>query len=110
MPEEVEGWQGAPQSIYSDAYLWPDDPSDQRIGYELEVTPLQPVFALANFDKSMGASHAALVKRFPHMHSQIALMRYGFDPQSTGGRVELQDAGSEALGYPVGDHLRGGFR
>ncbi len=111
MPNRVDGYQGAPQSIYSDAYMWPDD---DRIGFKLETTPLQPVFALGNFDKSMGASHAALIKRFTYMHSQVALLRDGFHPQAAGGRVELQDVeaygASEVLDYPLNDYLRDGFR
>ena len=107
MADAVDGWKGAPQSIYSDAYLWPDD---GRIGFKLEVTPLQPAFALVNFDKSFGRAHTALARRFKHLHSQIALMRDGFHPDSAGGTVELQDDGYEVLDYPISGYVRDGFR
>jgi choline dehydrogenase-like flavoprotein len=111
MPDAVNGYKGAPQSIYSDALLWP---SDGSIGYKLEVTPLQPLFALVNFDKSFGAAHAALMKRFLNMHSEIALMRDGFDERSPGGTIELRDVPgygqAEVIDYPLTDYVLDGFR
>ena len=106
MPEPVRGAYGAPQSIYSDAFLWPQD---ARIGYKLETTPMQPISALALFDKSMGPQHAGIAKHFNNLHSQIALMRDGFDPRAAGGTVQLDDAGDEILDYPITDYLRAGF-
>lgn len=107
MREPTEGWKGAPQSIYSDAFQWP---AGEGIGFKLEVTPLQPMFALALFDKSFGEAHAALAKRFNFLHSQVALMRDGFHPGSVGGTVELLADGAEVLDYPITDYLRDGFR
>ncbi len=111
MPDPVNGYKGAPQSIYSDALLWPADGS---IGYKLEATPLQPMFALANFDKGFGVAHAAVMKRFLNLHSEVALLRDGFDERSPGGRIELRDVPgyglSEVIDYPINDYLREGFR
>jgi choline dehydrogenase-like flavoprotein len=43
----VAGWEGAPQTIYSDHYL-DVDPIDGPIGYKLEAPPLHPlIFATA---------------------------------------------------------------
>ena len=106
MPEPVHGAYGAPQSVYSDAFLWP---ADARMGYKLETTPMQPISALALFDKSYGAQHARVAQNFNHLHSQIALMRDGFDPRAAGGTVVLDEDGDEILDYPISDYLRAGF-
>ena len=111
MPDAINAYKGAPQSIYSDALLWPTDGS---IGYKLEVTPLQPMFALANFDRSFGPAHAALMRRFLNLHSEVALLRDGFDERAPGGSIELRDVPgyglSEVIDYPINDYLRDGFR
>jgi len=110
MPDAVDGYKGAPQSVYSDALLWRQD---ERIGYKLEVTPLQPMFALMNFGKGIGAAHAALMKRLRYLHSEIALLRDGFHEQSPGGRIELREVPgygqAEVIDYPITDYLREGF-
>ncbi len=105
MPERVNGYAGAPQSVYSDAFLWPDS---QDLGFKLEATPLLPMFTMALLDRSIGAAHADFAKRFPFLHAQVALMRDGFHPQASGGKVRLKD-GLESLDYPVTDYLRRGL-
>jgi hypothetical protein len=111
MPDLINAYKGAPQSVYSDALLWP---SEDHMGYKLEVTPMQPMFALMNFDKGFGAAHAAVMKRFLNLHSEIALLRDGFDPRSPGGTIELRDVPgygqSEVIDYPINDYLRDGIR
>jgi choline dehydrogenase-like flavoprotein len=111
MPDPVNAYRGAPQTIYSDALLWP---SDGSIGIKIETSPLQPMFALANFDKSFGAAHAAVMKRFLNLHSEVALLRDGFDERAPGGSIELRDVPgygqSEVVNYQLNDYLRDGFR
>jgi len=106
MPDTVDGWRGAPQSTYSDHFLWPED---DRIGFKLETTPLQPVFAIALFDKSLGTQHGDYVRKFRNLHSEIALLRDGFDERAPGGSVELGEDGEEVLDYPVTDYVQEGF-
>ena len=106
MPDTVDGWRGAPQSTYSDHFLWPQD---DRIGFKLETTPLQPVFAIALFDKSLGTQHGDYVRQFRNLHSEIALLRDGFDERAPGGSVELGEDGEEVLDYPVTDYVQEGF-
>jgi choline dehydrogenase-like flavoprotein len=107
-PQEVQGWQGAPQSIYSDHFLH-TSPIDGPIGYKLEAPPMHPlIFAstLAGF----GQQQAALLQQFPHTHSLLALMRDGFHPQSVGGQVRLRSDGSPELDYPLTDFVMDGAR
>ena len=42
MPERVSGHAGAPQTVYSDDYLWP---TDGGAGFKLEVSPVYPMIA-----------------------------------------------------------------
>lgn len=106
MDEITEPYYGAPQSAYSDHHLWPED---GRIGYKLEVTPMQPVFASAVFDKSMGPEHAALMRELPKMQSMVALLRDGFHDEAAGGSVELVGERGQVLDYPINDYVRDGL-
>src|SRR3546814_5811715 len=79
---EIDGYHGAPQTIYSDHFLWPDDGD---IGYKLEVPPLQPMLA----SSVMGAFGKALtddMAQLPNMQVLIALLRDGFHADSPRGR------------------------
>jgi len=109
MPETVEPFHGAPQSIYSDHFLWPGGASVGEIGYKLEVPPMFPLLSAA-VTKTHGVEHAKMMAQLPNKHAAIALMRDGFHPESVGGSVELFDDGSPILDYPVSDVLWDGFR
>jgi choline dehydrogenase-like flavoprotein len=100
MPEPINGWSGAPQTVYSDYFLWPQN---DAMGYKLEVPPLQPVFAMAN-NGLYGARHAELARSLPHANVFIALTRDGFHDQSVGGTVTLHEDGSPALDYAFTDY------
>ncbi|MBM3557981.1 MAG: FAD-binding protein [Alphaproteobacteria bacterium] len=106
MKDEVEGWAGAPQSVYSDEFLWP---KDGRIGFKLEVPPLHPMFVSSNM-KYFGREHATLMADFPRHHMLIALLRDGFHDQSPGGKVELRKDGSPNLDYPITDYVWEGLK
>ncbi|MGQ0709036.1 MAG: GMC family oxidoreductase N-terminal domain-containing protein [Rhodoferax sp.] len=108
MPQRVEPWAGAPQSIYSDHFQY-TQPIDGPIGFKLEVAPLHPVFFGANLP-GMGPQHTPLLRAYPHAHVMLALMRDGFHPQSEGGAVELRSDGSALLDYPVTDYVLDGAR
>lgn len=108
MPNRVEAYYGAPQSIYSDQFIWRDG-VEGAAGFKLEVPPLQPGLAAGVL-----SSHGRPMKRemadFPSMNSIIALLRDGFHEDSPGGTVSLRDDGSPQLDYPVSDYLWNGFR
>ena len=108
MPQKVEAWQGAPQTIYSDHFL-DTQPIDGPIGYKLEAPPLHPVI-FASTVSGFGASHAELLRQFPNTHVLLALMRDGFHEQAAGGRVKLRGDGSAALDYPLTDFVMDGAR
>jgi choline dehydrogenase-like flavoprotein len=106
--QQVAGWQGAPQTIYSDHYL-DVDPIDGPIGFKLEAPPLHPLI----FTTSMGGygrEAAAAFAQFPHTHALLALLRDGFHPESPGGRVTLRGDGSPELDYPLTGFLMDGAR
>ncbi|WP_430419618.1 GMC family oxidoreductase N-terminal domain-containing protein [Methylibium petroleiphilum] len=106
--QRVEGWAGAPQTIYSDHFLGVD-PIDGPIGYKLEAPPIHPtVFAttMAGF----GLEQTRQLKQFPHTHALLALLRDGFHPQSPGGRVRLRDDRTPLLDYPLTAFVMDGAR
>lgn len=99
--ERVDGWDGAPQSVYSDHFL-AGQPIDGPLGYKLEVPPLHPLL-LATTMPGFGEGHAAAMHDFPHLSAMLALLRDGFHPESTGGRVRVRGDGSAELDYPLGE-------
>ncbi len=108
MPQKVEGWQGAPQTIYTDHFL-ETQPIDGPIGFKLEAPPLHPVI-FASSVSGFGRSHAQLLQQFPQTHVLLALLRDGFHPQSRGGKVSLRSDGSPVLDYPLNDFVMEGAR
>jgi choline dehydrogenase-like flavoprotein len=108
MPERIEGWAGAPQSVYVDEFIWKHGVAGP-MGYKIEVPPLQPVLALTGL-LNFGADHAAMAAQLPHVHVQIVILRDGFHPDSPGGRVELDVHGRGVLDYPLNDYLFDGVR
>jgi choline dehydrogenase-like flavoprotein len=108
LPQRVEGWSGAPQSIYSDHFL-DTQPIDGPIGFKLEAPPLHPVI-MATTLPGHGQGHADLLTKFPRTHVLLALLRDGFHAQSQGGRVQLRGDGSAALDYPLTDFVMDGAR
>ena len=108
MPQKVEGWQGAPQTIYTDHFL-ETQPVDGPIGYKLEAPPLHPVI-FASTVSGYGEQQAALLRQFPNTHVLLALLRDGFHEQAAGGNVKLRGDGSPALDYPLTDFVMDGAR
>ncbi|MBC7601928.1 MAG: GMC family oxidoreductase [Ramlibacter sp.] len=108
MPDKVEGWQGAPQTIYTDHFLQ-TQAIDGPIGYKLEAPPLHPVI-FASSVSGLGAEQADLLKQFPNTHVLLALLRDGFHEQSPGGAVSLRGDGSASLDYPLTDFVMDGAR
>ena len=106
--QRIEGWNGAPQSIYSDHYLHLA-PLDGPMGYKLESAPLHPVI-MASTLVGHGREQAAALKQFPHSQVLLALLRDGFNEQSVGGSVGLKRDGSAVLDYPLNDFVMDGAR
>jgi choline dehydrogenase-like flavoprotein len=104
--QAVEGWAGAPQSIYSDHYL-EVAPIDGSIGYKIEAPPLHPLI-FASTLTGFGKPQAELLAQFPHTQSLLALLRDGFHEQSPGGAVTLRGDGTPLLDYPLTDFVMDG--
>jgi len=108
MEQKVEGWQGAPQTIYTDHFL-ETDAIDGPIGFKLEAPPLHPVI-FASSVTGFGREQADLLRKFPNTHVLLALLRDGFHRDSPGGQVQLRGDGSPVLDYPLTDFVMAGAR
>lgn len=108
MPGPVRGYEGAPQTIYSDHFL-DSVPVDGPIGFKLEAPPLHPILAGITLP-GHGTEHARLMEQFANLQVVIALLRDGFHPGSPGGRVLLREDGTPELDYPLGEFLWEGVR
>jgi choline dehydrogenase-like flavoprotein len=101
--EPVNGFAGAPQTVYSDHFLH-TQPIDGPIGYKLEVGPMHPLL-LATTMTGVGQPHADMMRQFPHMQGMMALLRDGFHPESSGGSVVLKSGGAPVLDYRISDFV-----
>jgi choline dehydrogenase-like flavoprotein len=106
--QTVNGWAGAPQTIYVEHFL-DTQPIDGPIGFKLESAPLHPVLFAANAP-GMGAAQHDMLSSFPHTNVLLALLRDGFHPESTGGRVGIRGDGSATLDYPLNSFVMDGAR
>lgn len=106
--QKIEGWNGAPQTIYTDHFL-DTQPIDGPIGFKLEAPPMHPVI-LASTLPGYGQAQADLLKQFPNTHSLLSLLRDGFHAESPGGSVGLRSDGSPVLDYPLTDFVMDGAR
>jgi choline dehydrogenase-like flavoprotein len=106
--EKVEGWAGAPQTVYTDSFMSRSN-LNPGIGFKIEAIPLHPGLASVLF----GGVGQALMQRFQgYANTQMlhGLLRDGFEPESRGGRVHLNLDGSPLLNYPLTDHVKAGFK
>ncbi|MBX3658194.1 MAG: GMC family oxidoreductase [Ramlibacter sp.] len=108
MDQPVAGWQGAPQSLYTDHFL-ETQPIDGPIGYKLEAPPLHPVI-FASTVTGYGREQSELLRQFPNTHVLLALLRDGFHEQASGGAVRLRGDGTVLLDYPLTDFVLDGAR
>ncbi len=108
MPERIDGFAGAPQSIYSDHFL-DSTPVDGPMGYKLETPPLHPILTAITLPDD-GEGHARWMRDFRNMQVVLALMRDGFNPDSPGGTVRLRDDGTPELDYPLTPFVWEGVR
>ncbi|HVF63475.1 MAG TPA: GMC family oxidoreductase [Casimicrobiaceae bacterium] len=108
MPERINGFAGAPQTVFSDHYLDTLPPTGP-IGFKLEAPPVHPILAAITLP-GHGRDHAALMRRFANLHVQIALLRDGFHPESPGGQVRLRDDATPVLDYAITPFVWDGVR
>jgi choline dehydrogenase-like flavoprotein len=108
LPQPVNAWQGAPQSLYSDHFLR-TLPIDGPMGYKLETPPLHPLI-FATTLPGMGLAQTQMMQAFAHSHTMLALLRDGFHPEAAGGRVHLRSDGTPELDYPLTDFVMEGAR
>jgi choline dehydrogenase-like flavoprotein len=108
MPEPVDGFAGAPQTVYSDHFV-DTLPLDGPIGYKLEAPPLHPLLVATTLPE-FGVAHAQWMRELPHMQVVIALLRDGFHRDSPGGSVALQGDGTAVLDYPLNEYFWNGAR
>lgn len=106
--QEVNGFAGAPQTIYSDHFM-ETQPIDGAIGYKLEAPPLHPLL-FATTMQGFGEQHASMMRQFAHTHALLALLRDGFHAESPGGSVHLTSEGAPVLDYPMSDAMWDGVR
>jgi len=107
MSSRVDGFAGAPQTIYSDQFM--SNAVDGPIGFKLEAPPVHPVLASITLP-GHGVAHASWMRRLPNMQVLIALLRDGFHPDSAGGRVRLAADGTPLLDYPLTPYVFEGVR
>lgn len=108
MPEAIDPFYGAPQSIYTDQFTWRDGVAG-RAGFNMEVVGAQPVVSM-NFWRGMGSEMTTFARRLRHLHILVSQIRDGFHPDSQGGEVKLRSDGSAVLDYPINDYIWDGVR
>lgn len=108
MPQPIDGFSGAPQTVYSDHFLDTLAPAGP-IGFKLEAPPVHPILAAITLP-GHGPAHASFMRKFANLHVQIALLRDGFHPESPGGVVRLREDGTPVLDYPLTPYLWDGVR
>ncbi|AOY89740.1 GMC family oxidoreductase [Marinobacter salinus] len=108
MPEKVDPFYGAPQSIYSDEFNFKNGVNGP-VGFKLEVPPLHPAMS-SGVIPGHGRAQIDAMTGLPWTQSVLALIRDGFHPESPGGTVSIRDDGSPMLDYPVTDYLWKGLR
>lgn len=108
MPEAIQPFSGAPQSIFTNQFTWRDGVTG-RAGFNMEVVGAQPVVSMS-FWKGLGTEMADYARRLPHLHILVSQIRDGFHEDSEGGRVRLRRDGSGVLDYPITDYVWDGVR
>lgn len=108
MPTRVDGYYGAPQTVYSDHFLDNAAPGGPA-GFKLEAPPVHPILGGITVP-GFGPEHARWMTQLPQVQVLIALLRDGFHEESQGGRVLLRSDGWPVLDYALSDYLWDGVR
>lgn len=108
MPERIDPFYGAPQSVASDHFQWAGGPAGP-MGYKLEVPPIFPGIGSSVFN-AFGDELRQAMAALPHTNAVLALLRDGFVEASPGGRVRLAGDGSALLDYDLSEYAWDGVR
>ncbi len=108
MPDRVDPFYGAPQSIASDHFQWKDGATGP-MGYKLEVAPMFPSISASLFG-TIGNALKAEMSQLPHMNAMLALLRDGFVDESPGGSIRIDDRGNPIFDYDISDYVWDGVR
>ncbi len=104
--ESIDPYYGAPQVIYSDAFM-SEDP--RELGFKIEVPPIHPLL-LASVLPFGSDQHRELMSLISKTNAMIALQRDGFHPESQGGEVRVDGQGRVHLDYDTSEYMQRGFR
>ncbi|RUO23238.1 GMC family oxidoreductase [Aliidiomarina iranensis] len=102
-PRAIDGFYGAPQSVYSDHFN-EVAPTSERMGFKLEVPPMQPSIVAALMG-GFGEQHFQRIQDLAKSNLMLALMRDGFFEDDLGGQVKLRKNGDAVVDYPLRDRL-----
>lgn len=104
-PLPIFGFTGAPQSIGSHEFI---DRGPDRVGFFMEVPPLQPMLA-ASGALSFGAQQQEMMGQLQNLGVLLAIHVDGWVEGDDGGTVSLGDDGRIIVDYPIGDPLKEAF-
>ena len=108
MEDPVNGFFGAPQSIYTDHFMWWDGVAGQ-MGFKIEVPPLHPLLTSTVLG-GHGSQHMSHMKQLANTQAMLCLGRDGFHDESPGGKVRLKGDGTPLLDYPLTNYVMTGMR
>jgi len=104
--EPVEGFYGAPQSVYSKEFI---DRGPDKHGFFIEVPPIHPM--LASSLGGFGQPLHELMARLSYVQAMIGITVDGLLPGDEGGTIGLRDGGRRLdIQYPLKEHNREAFR
>ncbi|MFV0681246.1 GMC family oxidoreductase N-terminal domain-containing protein [Ottowia sp.] len=107
MPEVVNGFHGAPHSMYSSHYALHEGKVNgtSRMGYKLEAMPATVMLLASLVNKGFGQASAEMMKTLPYLHIIDALHRDGFNDHEDGGTVEISGDIGVTIDYPLTDFV-----
>jgi choline dehydrogenase-like flavoprotein len=84
---EIRAFSGAPQSVYSHHFV---DRGPGKVGFLLEVPPVQPMLA-STVATGTGARTQELLAQLPRLQAMLAITVDGLLPDEEGATVALKD-------------------
>ena len=103
--QHINAYEGAPQSIASHHFV---DRGPDKVGFFLEVPPLQPMLT-ATGALIFGADHHRWMRELSRVGAMLAITVDGLLPGDEGGTVSLRDDGRVKIDYPIGEPLEEAF-
>ncbi len=93
MPQKVEGFYGAPQSVSCHQFA-----HREGMGFFIETAPVHPVLAALNA-VGFGPTHRGHMEKFPYLNALIGLCIDGFHDDEQGATVTLRPSGAPKVDY-----------